>query len=245
MNKLVILFIASISFCISGCKKDSLCNCLESTGGEITEVRSLPNFSTIEMSNNVDVVLHTDTFFSVSVTCGKNLIDGIQTKVEDQRLFISNINKCNWLRDFKNRFVVTITAPSFDQITNTGSGNLYCADTIAQTEFQIDNWSGTGEMNLLLHCNEVRFKLHTGPADINASGVATTSYVYSAGNGFFRGSELLTEYCYVTTKSTGDCDVFATKELGVTIEYQGDVYYKGNPDQINSTITGSGKLIAR
>ncbi|MBK8876731.1 MAG: hypothetical protein IPN13_23740 [Bacteroidetes bacterium] len=47
----------------------------------------------------------------------------------------------------------------------------------------------------------------------------------------------------MTTKSTGDCFVSVSKEVGVTIEYVGDVYYSGNPYQVDQQVTGSGKLI--
>lgn len=228
---------------LASCGKDQLCNCLKKTGDEITEVRSVSSFSSIEMNNNVDVVIIPDTFYSIKVTCGKNLVDGIKTEVKNNRLEIRNINKCNWLRDFENSFTVEVTVRDLNQLTNNGSGNLSFADTLITPEFQVDNWNGTGTLSLLLDCNETRFKLHTGPADIVAVGRSDVGYIYSAGNGYCNTKNLINDYCYVTTKSTGDCFVSVTKEVGVNIEYVGDVYYSGTPYKIDQQITGSGKLI--
>jgi len=245
MNKFSLLFLLGVVLTFVGCEKDSLCNCLKNEGGEISETRALPPFTKIEMNNNVDVIFSQDSIFNVKVTCGKNLMDGIVTEVSGSTLKIFNINKCNWLRDFENEFTIEITMPTLERITNNGSGNITCAEIIKGNTFQVDSWNGTGVMDFKLEYNDVKFKLHTGPADIIASGIVKDCYVYTAGNGFFRGAALQSEYCYVLTKSTGDCEVFASKELGANIEYEGDVYYYGNPPTIIPVISGEGTLIAR
>lgn len=237
------LILLIVTLATTGCKKDSLCNCLESTGSEITEIRNIGSFSNIEMNNNVDVVLKKGNTNTVSVTSGKNLIDGIVTEVENNVLVIRNKNKCNWLRDFKNKFIVEITYEDINYITNNGSGNLSCADTIRTSFLQIDNWNGTGELNVKLDCDEVYFKLHTGPADIIASGKTNYLYIYSKGNGFVKAAEVITPRCDVTNGSTGDCEINSDQIINANIEYNGDVYYKGNPPVIEAIITGNGKLI--
>lgn len=235
-----VLMLLSIS--LSSCEKDSLCNCLKSTGDSETEVRDLPEFYAIEMNQNVDVILKHGSMNQARVTAGENLLDGVSTEVDNGLLRIKNINRCNWLRDFKNKFTVEITYTDLKAITMRGSGVLHCLDTIRSDEFMAESWNGTGVINLLLDCNDTKLKLHTGPGDINASGKTGILYVYSTGNGFMRLSSLESNYTYVTTRSTGDCEVTANTELEVSIEYQGDVYYRGEPPVIKSTITGSGKL---
>ncbi len=226
-----------------GCSKDDWCNCLSSTGAKTTEFRPLTDFFAVEMDNNIDVVFNRGSGYGAYVTCGKNLMDGIKTEVRNGVLFISNENKCNWLRDFKNSFEVEINYMELTNITNRGSGNIICADTIKTPMLQVDSWNGTGIMNFIINCNEARFKLHTGPADIIASGNAGVFYIYTAGNGYVKAAAVNSNYTYVTTKSTGDCEVSALMELGVDIEYHGDVYYKGSPASITTNITGSGQLL--
>ncbi|MBL0341913.1 MAG: DUF2807 domain-containing protein [Bacteroidetes bacterium] len=245
--KINILIVFSLLFTVlnSGCKKDSMCNCLKKTGDEITETRNLAPFHSLEMKNNVDVIIVNDTFFSAKITCGKNLIDGIKTEVIDQQLIISNINKCNWLRDFENKFVIEVTVPVLEQVVTRGSGNLYCKDTIRGERLLAESWNGTGELNFLLNYKSAEFKIHTGPADMLAAGKLVDCYVYNAGNGFFKGFETYPDYCLVISKSTGDCEVRAIQKLSVEIEYNGNIYYKGNPAQIEEAISGKGQLIAK
>jgi hypothetical protein len=243
LKKLLIPIICMLAIMQSGCKKDSLCNCLESKGSDVAEIRTVQPFHTIEMNNNIDVILVKGTTPQVKITCGKNLIDGIKTKVENGKLILNNINRCNWLRDFKNKFTAEITYTDIDFIINNGSGNLTCSDTLKSPRFQVDSWNGTGVLNFVFDCTEVYLKLHTGPADIVASGKVGVMYVYSAGNGFVKVADVESQYTYVTTKSTGDCEVNSNLDLQATISYNGDVYYSGNPQTIKTTITGKGKLI--
>ncbi len=245
MNKSIFIFLIGVAFTFAGCEKDSLCNCLKSEGGEVTETRTLLPFTKIEMNNNVDVVLRQDSVFDVKVICGKNLIDGIVTEVSEGTLKIFNINRCNWLRDFENTYTIEITMPTMELITNNGSGNIICAEIIKGNTLQVDSWNGTGVLDFNLEYDDVKFKLHTGPADITAKGKVKDCYVYNAGNGFYIGAALQSEYCYVVSQGTGDCEVFATKELGATITYQGDIYYYGNPPSVIPVISGEGNLIAR
>ncbi|MBK7969103.1 MAG: DUF2807 domain-containing protein [Bacteroidetes bacterium] len=87
MNYRIFIVMLATIF-VASCGKDQLCNCLKKTGDEITEVRSVSSFSSIEMNNNVDVIIIPDTFFSIKVTCGKNLMDGLKTEVKNNRLEI-------------------------------------------------------------------------------------------------------------------------------------------------------------
>jgi len=237
------LYLILIGLLFQGCDDDDFCNCFENKGSDITETRMLNDFNTLDMDNNVDIILTPDSTNYVEVTCGKNLMDGIRTEVSDGILKIKNVNRCNWLRDFKNKFTANIHFKSLQQINNYGSGNLTCADTLRPEYLMVDVKTGSGQLSFLLNGGEIYLKLHTGPGDIIASGKAGVLYLYSAGNGFLKTAGLESEFVYLTTKSTGDCEVFAKYELGVEILYNGDVYYKGAPPSIIPTITGSGKLI--
>lgn len=239
-----ILYFILISFiCLQSCKKDDLCNCMESTGSRITTARITETFNSIELNNNIDVILTPDTVHYVEISCGKNLQDGIKTDVVNGRLKIRNVNKCNWLRDFKNEFILNIHYVSIQQITNNGSGNLSCADTLRENYLKVDSWNGTGSLAFLFNGGEIYLKVHTGPADMIAGGKADLLYIYAAGNGYMKTADLEARNVYVTTNSTGDCEVFPQQELEATINYNGDVYYKGTPVVISKIITGKGRLI--
>lgn len=221
-----------------------MCNCLQSTGSNSTETRTVSAFSQIELYNNLDLVLHTDTFYHLSVTAGSQLIDGVKTDVENGVLKLRNINRCNWLRSFKNKFVVEVWVKSLDNITiYDASANIDFTDTLNQPEFRLDSWSSTGEYNLKLNCTAATLALHTGPADIYAQGHIGVSSVYSVGYGKIDLRDVQSDDIYVTNGGTNDLYINAAKRIGAQLTYVGNIYYIGNPTRVDEKFTNKGRLI--
>lgn len=225
------------------CEKDSLCNCTESTGSTVTETRSISPFTRIELRNNVDLVVHTDTFYHLSVTAGSHLVDGIKTEVEGNTLKLSNINRCNWLRSFKNTFIVDVWVNSLEEITvEEASGNIDFADTLKQN-LVLNSGSSTGDYHLKLDCSSATLALHTGPADLYVQGHIGVTYAYSSGYGKIDMSETDSDDIYIANFGTNDLYIKANKRIDAELSYVGNIYYRGNPSQIDEKYTNSGRLI--
>ncbi len=226
-----------------GCKKDSLHNCIEGTGSVTTETRNVKPFTQIELYNNVDLILHIDSSYGLTVTAGAHLVDGISTEVEDGILKLKNKNRCNWLRSFKNNFVVDVWVKSLNHITiYDASGNIDFADTLKQ-DFRFDSWSSTGDYHLKLNCNTATLALHTGPADLYAEGHVGVNYVYSVGYGKMDLRNVDADDVYVKNGGTNDLYINANKIIGATLTYVGNIYYRGNPSQVNEVFSNKGRLI--
>ncbi len=228
---------------LTSCGDEPFCNCFESTGATISETRNLEAFNKLEIFNNVSVNIHRSNDYKVVVHCGSQLVDGIRTEIDNQRLLISNVNRCNWMRNPGNEFIVDVYAPELTEIVYRSAGDIKCIDTIRTNQFLGESWDGTGTMDLLLDCNETYLKIHTGPADINARGETDLSFVYNTGNGYIRAGDLKSINAIAVSKSTGDCYIHCSSTLNAKIQYQGDVFYAGQPTSIQKEITGSGNLI--
>jgi hypothetical protein len=240
---LVLLLVMLLA--VPSCEKDHLFDCTKSTGQEVSEYRPTSVFKNIDLSDNVDLVIYPDTTLFIRVTAGQNLIDGIITELDGNTLYIRNENRCNWIRSFKNKFTVEIGMDQPELISYYGSGSIRCMDTLRHDGFTFDSWNGAGSIWLLLHCNTSNLNNNVGSCDINASGISGVSYLYVNGSGIADLSRLETGYSYLKNNSTGDLSVNVTKELGVTIEHTGNIYYTGNPYKVEKIISGSGQLIAR
>lgn len=244
MNRLAYFALILFITLFVSCGDDPFCNCFQSTGKPFTEERTLDPFVTVEPFNNVDLVMHQSTKHYVQVRCPENLMDGIETTVEGGVLKIRNKNRCNWMRSPGNEFVVDVFAPEVENIVCRTVGDIVCADTIRTRIFTAESWDGYGTINLKLDCDESYLKIHTGPVDLIANGRSDYTYLYNTGNGYIRAQGLLSKDAYVRSRSTGDCYVNTLNSLKVKIEYQGDIYYSGQPSNIDQDISGSGKLIA-
>ena len=241
--KTKIIVLLFIIFTFSTCKKDHLLDCFKSAGKTITENRETNAFININLTDNVDLIIHTDTTYFVKVTAGDNLINGIITERNNNTLYIRNENRCNWMRSFKNIYTVEIGMNQPELIHYNGSGNITCLDTIRKEDFIFDSFGGSGTINLNFNSNKIHLNDHIGRADIHAFGFANESYIYVNDVGVLDASGMNTNYTYITNNSTGDCRINVKNELGFEIKYSGNIFYTGNPHILSQNFSGTGKLI--
>jgi len=240
LNRLSYILIFTVLF--TSCEKDKFCNCLKGSGSVITEERNIEAFNIIEMNNNVDLIFTPDSIFKLKVTCGKNIIDGISTTVENGRLVIKNNNKCNWLRDLKSRFTVEVSGNGLNELTTYGSGNVNFTDTLYTPFIRIASWDGTGDLDFLINADRTEISIATGPVNIILHGNSINLGAYSGGNGFLFAEDFVSDFSWTTNQGTGDFYLNVSKELKAEIRYTGDIYYSGDPYKITSNVTGTGNL---
>jgi len=238
----ILLF--SLFLVLSSCRKENMCDCFKSTGAEKTEIRDVTGFTKIELNDNVDLRITPGKDFSCRVTAGSKLVGMVTTEVEGNTLVIRNHNKCNWVRSFENRYTVDVSLPLLEYLYYSGSGDITSLDTIRCDRFIMDAWTCSGSIRLMLSCNTSWLTMHTGTGDLTASGSSGVSYVYNAGAGPADCSKLASGYTYITSKSTNDCYVNVTKEIGAGLFLQGNIFYSGNPYKIEKSEKGEGRLLS-
>lgn len=228
---------------LSGCTKDHVFDCFKGTGVEVTENRYEINFTKINTSNNVDVEIYPGHNFKIEITAGDKLIDGITTDVKDSMLYIRNENKCNWVRSFKNKFHAKVWLPELTELTANGSGNLTLKDTIRYDGFTYNNWSASGTVIFLFNTISAHINIHTGTADFIMFGHVGVHYLYNNGNGKVDASMLNTDITFTENRGPNNQYVKAKDFLSAKISYVGDVYYFGNPYEVEQLGNGTGHLI--
>ena len=237
------LFIMTCIVLFSTCKKDHLFDCFTSTGKSITQYRYIGSFTKIELKNSINLQLYSDTIPFIQVTAGEHLVDGIITELQGNTLYIRNENRCNWVRSFENDYTVKIGMPDIEHISYYGSGEIRCMDTLHTKEFTFDSWNGSGSIYFLFNCEKTHINNNAGRTDIHVAGTSGVSFVYIHDTASLDADNLITGYTYIRNSSTGDCRIHVTKELGAEIDYLGNIYYQGDPYQIDLKRTGDGQLI--
>jgi hypothetical protein len=239
-----ILLLSLLMFTFSNCSKEHLFDCLKSTGDEITEIRSASPFTRLNLNNDVDVILYSDTTPFITVRAGEHLIGGIITEIENGTLYIRNDNRCNWTRSFENRYIVTVGMRNPEKIDSYGSGNIECRDSIRSEEFTFDSWNASGSFYFLLSNHKSHFNNNIGRADYHASGKSDVTFAFMNDVATLDFSSLHTNLFYLRSSTTGVCRINVSQELEATLTYTGDVYYTGNPYKVTQEVSGSGRLIS-
>ncbi|PIP54299.1 MAG: hypothetical protein COX07_06075 [Bacteroidetes bacterium CG23_combo_of_CG06-09_8_20_14_all_32_9] len=240
--KKFLYFIVLVLF-ISACTKGHRCDCFVSNGKVIEEQRNLSSFTEIEINNVFNVTFKIDTVNAITITTGKNLINGIETKVENNRLYVKNTNRCNWTRKYKGKIKLEIAFNKLTYLKLNGSCDVNCLDTIKGNEIRIDDWADISTFNLIVNYSTLTFALHAGTGDISLKGKVGVGYYWNNGYGYFHFNDLPTDYCYIMSNSTGDCNIFVNKEIGAKLYNSGNIYMYGNPEHITSSQYGSGQLV--
>lgn len=239
---LLILTLALASF--TSCKKGAITDCFYSTGKMSTEDRSIENFNSILLKDNVNLILIKSENNSIKVVAGSNLINKIKTEVnENGVLVIKNDNNCNWIRSYESPVNVYLNYIDIDSIEYRSIGDINTVDTLLTDTLWLKVQEGAGQINLELNVIRLYCALHYGTADIVLGGTSGLSYVYSASFGLINLINLESNFMYVNNRSSNDIYLTAKTHLGASIENIGNIYYAGNPLSVNLNRTGPGELI--
>ncbi|MBL7877102.1 MAG: DUF2807 domain-containing protein [Cyclobacteriaceae bacterium] len=121
----------------------------------------------------------------------------------------------------------------------SGSGNVYVKGNCRALESKV---SGSGNVRIAGNITERADVNVSGSGKIMASGTAREIRTTISGSGEVRAANLEVEKCDVRISGSGDVEINVKRELEATISGSGSVTYKGNPSQVNSHSSGSGKV---
>jgi hypothetical protein len=167
---------------------------LSGSGKLVSLNPAIEAFSTLELSNiNVKVVVQTGAAaYSMSVVADDNLAQFFKWKQQDGTLKLymdfSGGKYDRWLSS--NNIVVTIQAPAFNSLVNTGNGNI----EVQLQEQPLFNITSTGN------------------ADMAITGKVNQLQLTTAGNANIKAGGLLAEKVTLSTNGNADIEV-NTKEL--------------------------------
>ncbi len=214
-------------------------DCFKSTGRTATEHRPLPPFTTIEVFDNVRVVLAVDQQpFGVDVTAGRNLLSEINTDIRPSdepgayKLVIANANRCNWVRDQTRPMTVVVHIPDSAAqrrltLLHRGEEPVTTAApaTRLDTLFLFSTNIGDTDLDLAsvylyMGCYEygdLRLRGHTRDLICTASGM-----------GHVRAENLYAAYAYVDSYRYGEMHVRASQGLGMALHGPANGVWYGN-----------------
>lgn len=235
---IVILFLVLFT----ACQREQWDDCITSTGPERQEYREVAGFHSIDLNDRIDLVFDHLPATTIHVEAGRNLMDQVRTEVRDSVLYISNDNRCNWVRSFKPRIIVKVPIHAVKELTLRGTGNIHSNDTMVRSVFRLEQWGAMGTADLFLNVDRLFIGLHTGAGDVILAGRARTTNFYSGMLGSIEATHLLSSVVNINNDGVGDMRCRVDSLLNVQIQDAGDVYYSGDPI-VASQINGSGSLI--
>ncbi|PKP04172.1 MAG: hypothetical protein CVU14_00780 [Bacteroidetes bacterium HGW-Bacteroidetes-9] len=227
----------------TSCTSEHVDDCFSNTGVQITETRTVAGFNKIELYDNVNLVLLPGASTEIEVEAGKNIVNAIKTEISDSALVIRNTMECNWVRNFDREITVFVFANDLKELRYEGSGDISSNGQISSDSLKVNVWGGSGSFDLDLNIDKLSLAQHYGTVDLHVRGRSSITTIFSNSYGPFYCSNLISDITYIRNNSSNNCYVYAKYILEVEIRSVGNIYYSGDPPDIKSDITGSGKLI--
>lgn len=220
MKQLLTLFLVlTITLLLTACGTtiNSNVETIRGSGNVITVERVVGNFTSIQVSMGADLVLTQGNGEALTLEADDNLMEYIQTDVQNGRLIITTPNNTSITTSQTVR--VYVTFDTLQAIEIFGSSNI-TAENLNLDALTI-TFSGSGSTWLTGTVNE---------QTINIWGQATI-------NNF----DLTSRNVTVDISGNGTINVNATDTLDVTVAGMGDVHYTGSPT-VTENVSGSANI---
>lgn len=169
-------------------------------------------------------------------------LEEVMVDVRGGELRIESKRRSSW-RFWENNNVrvdVYVTVKELNAVTVSGSGDIKGQNLIESDRFKA-RVSGSGDIVLEIEARDVDAGI-SGSGNIELSGAATSGSLSISGSGKLLAENLKVDDFEVRISGSGRGSITVFGELDVRISGSGSVYYGGKPTEVNSSISGSGKV---
>jgi Putative auto-transporter adhesin, head GIN domain len=211
---------------------------IRGNGNIKTESRTTGQFSSVDVSSNIDVYVKQDSVAAVKIETDENLLEYMQITVDGGTLKIREEKGYN-LRPSKS-IKVFVSGPSFKHFEVSGACDIYTENNITSTDPITINLSGACNVKMDLKTPKINVDL-SGAGTITLKGETKDFIVDGSGSTDVKCFDLMTENADIEMSGAGDAEVFASVKLDVHVSGAADVKYKGNAT-VNQSVSGAGSV---
>jgi hypothetical protein len=219
---------------------NTLITLVKSNTNQSDENRTVSGFSGISSSGSYTIFITMGDKESLRLEGSSEMINQIETKVENGILKIRNKKQMNWKSwNSGGKVSIYIEARTLHGITLSGSGDIDVSGTVKSTGLT-NTLSGSGSISQSMDAENF-VAIISGSGKIMAKGKAQNVKITIAGSGNFDGKELQTSNSNVKLSGSGNITITADKYLEALMSGSGNIRYGGNPS-VNYTKSGSGSI---
>ncbi len=204
------------------------------------QIRSVSGFSSLASGGPFNVHVKIDGTESLKISANPDVIDQIQTTVENGKLKIKFKNEHYWNHENMGTINIYVTAKSLSGVANAGSGNIDIEGMVSGDDVSLAV-SGSGSIMSSVKSGNLHASI-AGSGSIHLNGTANQTKVSIAGSGQMKGKDFKTESATVSITGSGSVYLAADKDISAHIIGSGNVVYSGNASISDSKTIGSGRI---
>lgn len=205
-----------------------------------SEVRDLPTFTEVGLSTAAKVHITQGSPQKVELRGSEDVLEEIETEVRGEKLIIKHEGSgwFNWSDD--DDLEVYITMANIEGLSVSSSGKIY-----GENKFKTGNVdlsvSGSGKIEASLDAEDMDLSI-SGSGKIELDGTASNIEASISGSGNVDAEDLRARAFKVHISGSGSCKIYAEESIDARVSGSGSVYYKGDPKNVNSSTSGSGRI---
>jgi len=206
------------------------------------ETREVSNYTSLASHGSMDVKISYGNSNSVVIEGDENLLPYVETSVENGRLLIKTKKNVNLKSSSK--MVVYVSMTKINSLQLSGSGNINGSGAFTSDGKTDIGVSGSGNLSLDFDSFKDLDLSVSGSGNIDLKSSATNSInAKVSGSGNIDCSSISSKDVEAKLSGSGNIKVYANNSIDAKISGSGNVYYKGNAQNINSKVVGSGKVL--
>jgi hypothetical protein len=214
---------------------------IEGNGNKKKETRTASGYTAISSAGSWDVMVAYGESNSIQVEADENLLEYIETKVENGKLSIRSKRNVN-LRT-RNKITIYVSVTRLTGVSLSGSGDIIGEGKFnndGETEFKV---SGSGSIKMAFNkMKDVEVSI-SGSGNIELTGSASKVEASISGSGNADCSDLICDDASARVSGSGNIKLNANKSVDASISGSGNVSYKGAASDIKKHVAGSGRLV--
>ncbi len=209
---------------------------VKGNGDVVEERREVGNFNEIKTSRGMNVYLSQGTNQKVLVEADSNLMDAIETKVDDSTLVITTSKNIRRSKSLK----VFVTAPQINNIRTTAGSNVYSENQLKTEKLELTASAGSN-MRLDVDANNMDVSATAG-SNINIEGKSEVFTAKATSGSNIKAEDLTVEDCNARTTSGANIWIHVNSKLDGKASSGGNIFYSGNPKSVNSESSSGGNV---
>lgn len=209
------------------------------TTAQTTENRKVSGFTSIDVSEGINVTLTMGSKESVEVTAPEGYIDRVITEVSaagELDIFIKGDNAGN-----KGRHVeVNIVAKEINNIESSSGSSVNTTNAIKSDELDIDVSSGA-HVDIKCEADKVSVDVSSG-AGAKVQGSAGFFSADASSGSNIKAGNLVAQKVVADASSGANIKVHAEKEINARVSSGGSVTYAGSPEMVDVEKSSGGRV---
>ncbi len=232
MRKIVAIALA-IPVLLAGCSTE----CIQDSGKHVVKDAVVKNFDQIKITGAIKLVMTQDSSYSVKIEADSNIINMVRTDVSsgELRVKLEDGMYCG-----SDSVVVRAGIGELKKLNTVGSvkvvgeGRIYATDVDLKLE-------GTSDVTLDLSASKLTTKID-GIGKLALTGQAGVHNLTTKGTASVHAFDFVAGIYDITIDGMGKANINVLNDLKIKTSGTSEVYYKGNPKNVDEKKSGATKL---